>query len=130
GPGAGARPTATSIVADLMTIANKMKKNTVGHRFTGYTQPTKLTSPSENISKYFLSLEMPDEPGQFLKLAEIMTQTQVGFEQVVQEKADGENARVVVVTHETSETKMNQIQEEIKEKTTYKVVSLMKVMGE
>jgi homoserine dehydrogenase len=59
-----------------------------------------------------------------------MTQTQVGFEQVVQEKADGENARVVVVTHETSETKMNQIQEEIKEKTTYKVVSLMKVMGE
>ncbi len=42
GPGAGARPTATSIVADLMTIVNKMKKNTVGHRFTGYTQPTKL----------------------------------------------------------------------------------------
>ena len=26
GPGAGARPTATSIVADLMTIVNKMKK--------------------------------------------------------------------------------------------------------
>ena len=130
GPGAGARPTATSIVADLMTIVNKMKKNTVGHRFTGYTQPTKITSPDENISKYFLSLEMPDEPGQFLKLAEIMTETKVGFEQVVQEKGDGENARVVLITHETSETKMGTIQQEIKEKTSYKLLSLMKVMGE
>ena len=113
-----------------MTIVNKMKKNTVGHRFTGYTQPTKITSPDENISKYFLSLEMPDEPGQFLKLAEIMTETQVGFEQVVQEKGDGESARVVLITHETSETKIVQIQEKIKEKTSYQLLSLMKVMGE
>ncbi len=58
---------------------------------------------------------MPDEPGQFLKLAEIMTETKVGFEQVVQEKGDGENARVVLI-HETSETKMGTIQQEIKEK--------------
>ncbi|MGX7204145.1 homoserine dehydrogenase [Enterococcus pingfangensis] len=130
GPGAGARPTATSIVADLMTIVNKMKKNTVGHRFTGYTQPTKITPPSENTSKYFLSLEMPDEPGQFLKLAEIMTQAKVGFEQVVQEKGNGTSARVVLITHETSETELATIQQGIKEKTSYKLLSLMKVMGE
>ena len=73
---------------------------------------------------------MPDEPGQFLKLAEIMTETQVGFEQVVQEKGDGESARVVLITHETSETKIVQIQEKIKEKTSYQLLSLMKVMGE
>lgn len=130
GPGAGGRPTATSIVADLMTIVNKMKKNTVGHRFSGYTQPTKITPPSENISKYFLSLEMLDKAGQFLKLAEIMAEIQVGFEQVLQEKGDGENARVVLITHETSETKMTTIQQAIRAKTSYKIVSLMKVMGE
>lgn len=130
GPGAGSRPTATSIVADLMTIVNKMKKNTVGHRFTGYTQPTKITPPTENISKYFLSLEMPDEHGQFLKLAEIMSQAEVGFEQVVQEKGDGAHALVVLITHATSETKLATIQQAIKEKTKYKLLSLMKVMGE
>lgn len=130
GPGAGARPTATSIVADLMTTVNKMKKNTVGHRFTGYTQPTKITPPSENTSRYFLSLEMPDEPGQFLKLAEIMTQAKAGFEQVVQEKGNGTSARVVLITHETSETELATIQQGIKEKTSYKLLSLMKVMGE
>ncbi len=73
---------------------------------------------------------MPDEAGQFLKLAEIMTATQVGFEQVLQEKGDGENARVVLITHETSETKMLTIQQAIKDKTSYKILSLMKVMGE
>lgn len=131
GPGAGSRPTATSIVADLMTIVNKIQLGTIGHRFSEYTQPTKLTPPEEIVSKYFLSLKMPDETGQFLQLAEIMAKAGAGLEQVVQEKAQVENhARVVVITHKMSETTMSQIQKDIAEKTNFELLSTMKVMGE
>ncbi|WP_427813124.1 homoserine dehydrogenase [Enterococcus sp. 22-H-5-01] len=130
GPGAGARPTATSIVADLMTIVNKIQLDTIGHRFTEYTQPTKLIPANKIMSKYFLSLEMPDEPGQFLKLAEILTRLKVGFEQVVQEKSQSKNARVVLVTHETSETNIEAIKKAINEEKGFTLLSSMKVMGE
>ncbi|GCF93459.1 homoserine dehydrogenase [Enterococcus florum] len=128
GPGAGARPTATSIVADLMTIVNKIQLGTLGHRFSEYTQPTKLTAPEESFSKYFLSLEMPDETGQFLQLAEIMANAGVGFEQVVQGKSDGKKARVVVITHQLSETMLATIKKEIAEKTNFDLLASMKVM--
>ncbi|MFC4772155.1 homoserine dehydrogenase [Enterococcus hermanniensis] len=130
GPGAGARPTATSIVADLMTIVNKIQLNTIGHCFTAYTQPTKLIPADKIMSKYFLSLEMPDESGQFLKLTQILTRLQVGFEQIVQEKSQSQNARVVLVTHETSATNIGTIEKTISEEKGFTLLSSMKVMGE
>lgn len=128
GPGAGSKPTATSIVADLMAIANNLREKIEAKRFSDYQQPTKLTNPTENISSYFVSLEVADESGQFLKLSEIFAESTVGFQQVVQEKGDGTKARVVIITHPTSETDFAAITEKIKAQATFKLISTMKVM--
>lgn len=44
GPGAGAKPTATSVVSDLITIAKNIRLATTGHMFNSYQHKTQLTS--------------------------------------------------------------------------------------
>lgn len=130
GPGAGGRPTGTSIVADLAAIAQEIENGTTGRPFSPYQQELKLTPKDQIINSYFFSLEMPDHSGQFLKLAEIFTKLDAGFEQVSQAKGDGEKARVVIITHPISETTYAEIQNQIQLKTKFKFISSMKVMEE
>lgn len=130
GPGAGAKPTATSVVSDLITIAKNIRLKTTGHMFNAYRHETLLTSDEEIFSKYYLSLEVPDEKGQFLKLAEIMNQADVSFDQVVQQKSEGETARVIVITHKTSKKKLDAALEQIKKSTAFTLLNTMKVLGD
>ncbi|KAF1295809.1 homoserine dehydrogenase [Enterococcus sp. JM4C] len=130
GPGAGAKPTATSVVSDLITIAKNIRLKTTGHMFNAYRHETHLTGDEEIFSKYYLSLEVPDERGQFLQLAEIMNQADVSFDQVVQQKSDGKTARVIVITHTTSKKKLDEVLTKINEKTSFSLENTMKVLGE
>ncbi|MGM0124983.1 homoserine dehydrogenase [Enterococcus sp. AZ194] len=130
GPGAGAKPTATSVVSDLITIAKNIRLKTTGHMFNSYRHETLLTEDNEIFSKYYLSLEVPDERGQFLKLAEIMNQADVSFDQVVQQKSDGKTARVIVITHTTSKKNLETVSKKINETTSFSLENTMKVLGE
>ncbi|MGY3749514.1 homoserine dehydrogenase [Vagococcus acidifermentans] len=109
GPGAGAKPTATSVVSDIITIAKNLKMGTTGHVFNGFTSDVRLTKPEHIYAKYYFSLEVPDKHGVFLKLTESMTRTGVSFEQIVQEKVDDGRARIVIITHEMSRLQADEV---------------------
>lgn len=56
GPGAGALPTATSVVSDLVAIAKNSQSNLIAPAFNDYRQKTTLTSKEAQISEYYLAL--------------------------------------------------------------------------
>lgn len=130
GPGAGAKPTATSVVSDIITIAKNIRLKTTGHMFNTYKHETQLTENSEVFGKYYFSVEVPDKPGQILQLTKIMTESGVSFEQLVQQKSDGTRARIVAITHKITKEQMKTVLEKIREIEGFEIANTFKVLGD
>ena len=56
GPGAGQKPTATSVVADIVRIVRRLKEGTIGKAFNEYSRPLQLAKPEDVKNNYYLSL--------------------------------------------------------------------------
>lgn len=57
-PGAGARPTATSVLADVTEIA-KNKSAGITESFLTFEQPTQIAVPDELRQRYYIALTGP-----------------------------------------------------------------------
>ncbi|AQP52976.1 homoserine dehydrogenase [Vagococcus penaei] len=100
GPGAGATPTATSILSDVLTIAKEWQSGRLGQSFHTFDTDTKLIPKKSTRGKYYFSLSVPDEMGIFKKIAEIMENQQVSLKQINQEVFSPDAAHVALITHE------------------------------
>lgn len=130
GPGAGQKPTATSVVADIVRIARRLTDGNVGKPFNEFTRPTQLAQPADVKAKYYFALSVPDRKGQILRLAEIFNAEDVSFEQVLQQKANGKTARVVIVTHELSKTQLANVTAQLDAEADFELLNTFKVLGE
>lgn len=129
GPGAGSLPTATSILADVIQIAKNIANGTTGLKFNPYQTETKLAVDDQVKGKYYFAIETPDKKGQILKLAEIFTNNDASFDQVLQQKANGEKARVVAISHTISNAQFKAIKLEIEAIEGFKLINTLRVLG-
>ena len=130
GPGAGQKPTATSVMADIIRIARRINDGNVGKPFNEFVRDTKLADPSDVNSHYYFAINTPDKKGQLLHLAEIFNSEGISFEQVLQQKANGISARVVIVTHSMSKTQLKDVTAKLEAVEEFKVLNTLKVLGE
>lgn len=129
GPGAGQKPTATSVVADIIRIVRRLNDGTIGKAFNEYHRKTVLALPKDIKSDYYFSIEAPDSKGQVLKLAEIFNAKDVSFKQILQRGANGDTARIVIITHSMSKTQLAQVTEEIKTVSDFTLLNTFRVLG-
>jgi homoserine dehydrogenase len=113
GRGAGAHPTASAVVADLLDIA-------VGRWSPSFTVPAaalQVQRPSpmaRHIGAYYVRLMVVDRPGVIADIAAALRDEQVSMEQMIQRgRAPGEAVPVVLTTHETEEAAMRRALERI-----------------
>ena len=106
GRGAGAEPTASAVVADLLDIA-------VGRWSPSFAVPAAALQarPSSPISRHYgasyVRLMVLDRPGVIADIAAALRDEQVSMEQMIQRgRAPGEAVPVVLTTHETEEAAM------------------------
>ena len=130
GPGAGQKPTATSVIADIIRIVRRLNEGTIGKAFNEYSRPVQLAKPEDVKSDYYFSIQTPDMKGQLLKLAQIFNQEDVSFKQVLQEGAKDSVARVVIITHQLNQTQLQHIIEKIDEEADFTLLNTFKVLGE
>lgn len=130
GPGAGQKPTATSVVADIIRIARRIKDGNVGKPFNEFVRHTRIAHPDDVKSHYYFAVNTADEKGKMLRLAEIFNSEDISFEQVLQQKANGETARVVIITHSLSKTQLANVTEKLKAVADFELVNTFKVLGE
>lgn len=128
GPGAGAKPTATSVVSDLITVAKNSRLGINGYLFNSYVSDTKLTSATEIKGKFYLSIQVVDKVGQFLKLTEIITGTGVSIDQLIQQKSANDSARIVAITHEMTKAQLMTVIDQINEVAEFKLIAAYEVL--
>lgn len=103
GRGAGALPTASAVVADVIEAARH--KLGGGHRVPGPPSDTpRLIDIDETVSRYYVSLRVLDRPGVLGQVASAFGDEEVSLDRVIQKgSVDGSETsavRLVVVTHE------------------------------
>src|SRR5690606_5316791 len=103
GQGAGALPTAVSVVADLAEVARARVEGHDGLLTRSlHTGPRTLQSLDSLMSRYYLRFEVVDAPGVLARLAGALGEHGVSIEQMVQEGVD-KSARLLMITQVTRE---------------------------
>ena len=79
GPGAGGRPTASAVLADIIEVA---RGNVLPHIGNGASLPA---VPIDDIeSRYYLNIPASDQPGTFAHLASVMSKHGISMDEVRQ----------------------------------------------
>ena len=114
GAGAGAEPTASAVIADLMDVARQMDISADARvPYLSY-QPDQIQDlpvlPIEEVeSAYYLRLHVADKPGVMAAVTKILADRTISIDAMIQkEPAQGKKeADVVILTHQTIEKNIN-----------------------
>ncbi|MGB3517278.1 MAG: homoserine dehydrogenase [Elainellaceae cyanobacterium] len=124
GPGAGAGPTASAVVSDILNIAAILTVDRAGPSSDrkpldpllacAHQHYCTLAPMDDLVTRFYARLITHDYPGVIGQLGTCFGQHQVSLESVVQTDVKGDRAEIVVVTHDVREGNMNQALEEIR----------------
>ena len=114
GKGAGAEPTASAVIADLVDVT-RMQTADPEHRVPHLAfQPDQLSdlpilAMDEVITSYYLRLRVQDKPGVLADITRILADEQISIDAVIQkEPAEGEaQTDLIMLTHQTREKRIN-----------------------
>ncbi|MCB1783400.1 MAG: homoserine dehydrogenase [Alphaproteobacteria bacterium] len=102
GRGAGEGPTASAVVADLIDIARGLRIPAFGRPAKDMAAPTWLDA-GKTQSRYYLRLEVLDEPGVIAQVSAILRDYKISIESMIQHGRDpGQPVSVVLTLHEVS----------------------------
>ena len=114
GAGAGALPTASAVVADLVDItrlATADPENRVPHLAFQPDQlaGTRILPMEEVVTSYYLRMRVVDKPGVLADITRILADGQISIDAMVQkEPSEGEDqVDIIMLTHKTREKKVN-----------------------
>ena len=130
GPGAGQKPTATSVVADIVRIARRLSEGTVGKTFNEYSRPLALANPEDVSNSYYFSVLTPDHQGQVLRLAEVFNEQNISFKQILQNGTLGQQARVVIITHAINQKQLENVTAALEAVEEFELLNTFKVLGD
>ncbi|MDQ7011601.1 MAG: homoserine dehydrogenase, partial [Mariprofundaceae bacterium] len=109
GRGAGERPTASAVVADVMDIARVLPDGVQTlappMAFVDSERCDMATLPMADVEcEYYLRLMVKDQPGVIAAVTSILADQRISLEAVIQkERHATQSVPVVMLTHETSE---------------------------
>jgi homoserine dehydrogenase len=110
GKGAGAEPTASAVIADLVDVT-RMHTADPEHRVPhlafqpGAVEDTPILPLSEVETSYYLRLRVEDKPGVLADITRILADQQISIDAMIQrEPAEGESQTdIIMLTHVTRE---------------------------
>lgn len=120
GAGAGAEPTASAVVADIVDVVRTLTsdpENRVPHlAFQSDALSDHKILPIDKVeTAYYLRMTAEDKPGVLAEITRILGELQISIEAIVQKEPGSEasKATLVMLTHRVLEQNMNQALEKI-----------------
>ena len=101
GPGAGAAPTASAIIGDVLSACHQLSSDQ-SNWYPLRSQKFENKEFKNVSSSWFVRLSVKDEPGVLASIAGTFGENNVSIESVIQE-GRGDQAELVLVTHEAPE---------------------------
>ena len=131
GAGAGEMPTATSVVADLVSVIRNLKLGVSGLKAIAPYKEKRLINDEEIQYKYFILLHVDDKAGVLAQITQIFAEYDVSLASVVQQPNEfNPDAEIIIVTHEASKASMDKVQKHFESLDVIrKVKSVYRVEG-
>jgi homoserine dehydrogenase len=114
GKGAGAEPTASAVIADLVDVTRMATADPLNRVPHLAFQPNamadlKILPMDEVITSYYLRLRVQDKPGVLADITRILADEQISIDAVIQkEPGEGEEQTdLIMLTHQTREKRIN-----------------------
>lgn len=139
GPGAGAGPTASAVVADLINIAALLKTGIVANDpessrihpllACSHQHYCNIAPMNDLVTRFYARFLTKDHPGVIGKLGTVFGNHGVSLESIVQTGIKAELAEIVVVTHDVQEGNFHQALDEIRQmEAISSIPSLLRVL--
>jgi homoserine dehydrogenase len=120
GAGAGAEPTASAVVADIIDLARNLESNnTTPIPILGFIKneikSKKILSIKDITSEFYLRISMKNKSGVLAKITQVFAQHSISIDAMVQKEIqeDDEIVDIILVTSNMIEKEMNKIINEI-----------------
>jgi homoserine dehydrogenase len=134
GPGAGPQPTSSAIIANVIDAAQSIAAARAGHSADRLAWRSSLSLPvkpvSELATRYYLRVEVADQPGVLAQIGRSFGDHQVSIASVIQKETDeaAQTAELVVMTHLACEEDMQRTMKEVAElQVVRRIGSLLRV---
>ncbi len=114
GKGAGAEPTASAVIADLVDVTRMHTADPLNRVPHLAFQPNamadlKILPMDEVVTSYYLRLRVQDKPGVLADITRILADEQISIDAVIQKEPEEgeEQTDLIMLTHQTREKRIN-----------------------
>ncbi len=114
GAGAGAEPTASSVIADLVDVTRMQTADPMHRVPTLSFQPDLLSDtpviPMEDVeTSYYLRMQVIDKPGVMAEITRIVAESNISISALIQKEpsSDSDRVSIIMLTHLTVEKNIN-----------------------
>ncbi|MFK7816165.1 MAG: homoserine dehydrogenase [Gammaproteobacteria bacterium] len=133
GAGAGAEPTGSAVVADLVDVVRALTsdpENRVPHLAfqPGELSNIPILSMDDVSTAYYLRIHVQDRPGVLAEVTQIFADHQISIEAIIQKEPQAtiSSVPIIILTHEVNELNMNKAISEVEnlEAVTNKIMRI------
>lgn len=131
GQGAGAMPTASSVVGDIMQIARHRLTESLGRDNDLALWERKILPMEEVVHSFYISMTVLDQPNVLAAIAKAFGVHGVSIRSVSQQSSGSARAELVIITHDVKEACLRAALKQIEElREVDKVESVIRVVSE
>ena len=116
GAGAGADPTTSAVIADLLDLSHAMVLGNNERKYWGPVEDLPVVAPDDLETRFYIRVTVSDRPGVLAQIAHVLGEAGVSIAAVNQKEAFEEDrtAELVIMTHKASERSVRGALEEIR----------------
>ena len=105
GQGAGALPTASAVVADIIHVARDIRQGGPALPLPLLNDSRPVRPMAEVMTRYYLRLSVADQPGVLAQIARVLGEEQISIASVIQKEVyeEAQTAELVIMTHKARE---------------------------
>ncbi|MEW6034892.1 MAG: homoserine dehydrogenase [Chloroflexota bacterium] len=116
GRGAGAQPTSSAVVADIVAVARNIFSRVMPARVLNLEERLRVRPMSEVETRYYMRMNVADQPGVLAQISKVLGDNRISISQVIQKETDesSQSAEIVIMTHVAREEAMQRALVELK----------------
>jgi homoserine dehydrogenase len=125
GQGAGALPTSSAILADVIHLARNISQGSSPLPRVRMDQTMTVKPISEIRTRYYLRMTVADRPGVLAQIARVLGDFLISISSVIQKEVDesAQSAEIVIMTHPSQERAMQQAVSQMEKLDVVKEIS-------
>lgn len=132
GRGAGAEPTSSAVISDVVDVAHSINASVAGRLKVRFDRSLHVMPMSEVSTRYYLRLQITDSFGVLARIAQVLGDNRISIASVVQKETfeSQQTAEVVIMTHLAKEAAMQRAISKLAElDVVHEISSFIRVEG-